>query len=119
VSDGYAVLRKSTLAWLLEVYRAAGDRPDIPEEVARDLRVQVTRDLRSPVSADRLRLAGPLLSAEEHEALLEADADLELPRDKQAGAFWRLVVHVVHAVLRNEGEAALKLIGGEDDAGQG
>lgn len=116
MDDGYALVRKSTLAWLLEVYRAAENRPEIPEEVARDLRVQVTRELRSPVSADRLRLAGPLLSAEEHEALLLEEGSLDLPRDKQGGAFWRLVVHVVHAVLRNEGDAALKLIGGSDDA---
>jgi hypothetical protein len=113
--DGYILIRKSTLAWLLEVYRNAGDRPEVPEEVARDLRAQVTGDLRAPVEADRLRLAGPLLTAEEHEALLLDDSDLKLPRDAQAGAFWRLVVRVVYAVLQNEGEAAIKLIGGNDD----
>jgi|WetSurMetagenome_2_1015567.scaffolds.fasta_scaffold458818_2 hypothetical protein len=115
MTDGYTLIRKSTLAWLLEIYRASENRPEIPEEVARDLRVQVTKDIRSPVSADRIRLAGPLLSAEEHETLLLAEGNLDLPTDKQAGAFWRLVVQVVHGVLRNEGEAALKLIGGEDE----
>jgi len=112
--DGYAVVRKSTLAWLLELYREAGERPDLPEEVARDLRVQVTRDVSVPVDKDRLRVVGPVLSAEEHVQLLEACDDLDLPREKQAGAFWRLVVQVVHEMLRNEGDAVLRLIGGED-----
>jgi hypothetical protein len=109
VTDGYAVIRSSTLAWLLERCRLEGQVRDVPEEVARDL-AEVVERVDAPVDADRLRTVGPVLSVGEHEHLLADDPDLDLPRDKQAGAFWRLVVGVVHAMLRNEAEAVLRII---------
>lgn len=108
--DGYAVIRSSTLAWLLERARVEGETLDVPEEVAIDLGRAVVK-LDAPVpSEDRLKSLGPMLSVEEHEQLLMADEDLDLPMNKHDGAFWRLVLRVVHSVLRNEGEAVLRII---------
>jgi hypothetical protein len=109
VSDGYAVIRRSTLAWLLERCRLEGEVRDVPEEVARDLS-EVVAKVEAPIDTDRLRALGPVLSVEEHEHFLADDPDLDLPRDKQSGAFWRVVVGVVHAMMQNEGEAVLKII---------
>jgi len=113
-ADGYAILRKSTLAYLLECYRVAGESaPEPPEEVVRDLRGTVTGDLRAPEpEGERLRAVGPVLALDEHLALLAEDRDLKLP-DGRAGEFWRLVARVVHSMLTNEAEAVLRLIGAE------
>ena len=109
-SDGYSVIRSSTLAWLLERARLSGEVRNVPEEVARDLAEAVV-NVEAPVpEEERLRALGPILSVEEHEELLATDDDLELPRDRQSGAFWRLVLRVVHAMQTNEAEAVLRII---------
>jgi hypothetical protein len=108
--DGYAVIRSSTLAWLLERARVEGELRNVPEEVARDLSEAVEHVAAPVPEGDRLRALGPVLAAEEHIELLERDADLELPRDKHGGAFWRLVVRIVLAIQANEAEAVLRLI---------
>jgi len=111
VADGYAVVRSSTLAWLIDRHRTAPEAP-LPMEVAVDLR-EVARDIRAPRPAEeRMRLAGPVLSEEQHVQLLAEG--LDLPAGK-AGEFWRIVVKVVHRMLTNEGEAVLHLIGGDVD----
>lgn len=109
-SDGYALIRKSTLAWLLERARLEGEVRDVPEEVARDLSEAVVNVEAPKPEEERLRALGPVLSIEEHEELLANDRDLDLPRDRQGGAFWRLVLRVVHAVQTNEAEAVLRII---------
>jgi hypothetical protein len=109
-SDGYSIIRTSTLAWLLERARLEGEIRNVPEEVARDLSEAVV-NVEVPVpEEDRLRALGPVLSIEEHEELLANDDALDLPRDRQGGAFWRLVLRVVHAVHSNEAEAVLRII---------
>ena len=114
MADGYAVVRASTLAWLLERHRAAPEAP-IPTEVAVDLR-EVVQSVSAPHPAEeRLRLAGPVLSEEQHATLLAEG--LSLPSGK-AGEFWRLVVRVVHQMLTNEGEAVLRLLGERDGRDQ-
>jgi len=114
MSDGYAVIRTSTLAWLLERAREEGELRDVPEEVARDLGQAVTK-VKAPEPPERLRALGPLLTVEEHMTLLEEDRDLELPRDRHGGQFWRLVVQIVHRMQTNEAEAVLRAIGVSDE----
>lgn len=120
MGDGYVLIRQSTLTWLLEVYRNSSERPPVTDEVAVDLRGAVTAGLRAPVpEVDRLRVAGPILSAEQHLQLLREDEELSLPRDRQSAAFWETVLRVTHRVLSNEAEAVLRLIGeGEQREGQ-
>lgn len=109
-ADGYVVIRSSTLAWLLERYRE--DRAEIPVEVARDLGEAVTGgEVKAPVEEDRLRMMGPILGPEEHAALLQEDQALDLPRGRDAADFWKLVVRITHAMMVNEAEATLRLIG--------
>jgi hypothetical protein len=110
MSDGYVVVRSSTIAWLLEAARLEGATADVPVDVAIDLGKAVTKIAAPEVAEDRLRSLGPLLSIEEHEVLLGADEELDLPTHKHDGAFWRLVAGVVHAMLRNEAEAVLRVI---------
>ena len=112
MSDTYAVVRTSTLTWLLERARVDGELREVPEEVARDLGQAVTGGKASAPDEERLRALGPVLSAEQHLELLQDDRDLDLPRDRQAGQFWRVVARVVHAMLTNEAEAVMQLIGG-------
>lgn len=108
--DGYAIIRASSLAWLIERARLEGEVRDVPVEVARDLG-EAVEHLAAPVpSEERLRAAGPILSLEEHLQLLAEDGDLALPRSRHDGAFWRLVAGVVHVMLRNEAEAVLQII---------
>ena len=112
--DGYVVIRKSTLAWLLERHRAAG-QVDVPHEVALDLGENVV-DVDAPVpSEDRLRTLGPILSIDQHRELLEYDEVLSLPKDVNGGMFWRMVAAIVHTMLANEGRAALQILGGKDE----
>lgn len=115
MTDGYRVVRASTLAWLLERHRTHADTGiEVPTEVARDLALAVV-DLPAPVDEDRIRAAGPLLSPEEQEIyLLE---ELDLPRDRAGGQFWRLVVRVVHSMNRNEADAVLRIISGSSNDG--
>lgn len=109
--DGYVVLRKSSLAWLLERHRLAG-QCELPGDVATDLGEAIV-DVDAPVPAeDRLRTLGPILSLDQHAELLEEDENIGLPRDVQGERFWRTVAGVVHAMLENEGRAALQLLGG-------
>lgn len=117
MSDGYVVVRRKTLAYLVESARVDGTLQDVPEEVARDLGVALER-VEAPVDEDRLAAVGPILSAREHESLLLDDRDLELPRDRQSGAFWRQVMNVTLSILRNEAEAVRRVISErtEDDA---
>jgi len=115
MSDGYAVIRSSTLAWLLERARVEGELRDCPEEVARDLgKALVAGNVSAPEPEERLRTLGPVLSVDQHLELLQDDRDLDLPRDRQGGAFWRVVARVVHAMMTNEAEAVLRLIGGSE-----
>ncbi len=109
--DGYRVIRSSTLAWLIERHRLhPDDGVELPEEVARDLGEAVV-DVDAPIPVgDRLQALGPVLSVEEHETLLLEDPDLNLPRTREAGQFWRLVVRIVHAVKSREAEAVLRMI---------
>jgi len=109
-SDGYALIRAQTLAWLLERHRVAGEPVDLPVEVAQDLREAVVKHLPAPTADDPLRSLGPVLSAEEQMDLLAADSTLNLPAGS-GGEFWKLVVRVVHAMGINESEAILRLIG--------
>lgn len=111
-SDGYVVLRKSTLAWLLERYRV-GEDVDVPAEVAIDIGDAVV-GVSAPIpEEDRLRTLGPMLSLDHHIDLLEADEDLELPSDRQGSRFWKTVAMVTHTILTNEGRAALQVLGGK------
>lgn len=116
-ADGYAVIRNSTLAWLLERARVESELLECPEEVARDLAsVLNLGKVEAPVTPeDRLRGIGPILSPEQHEELLLDARELDLPRGKHDGAFWRLVVGVVHGMMSNEAEAVLRLIGAKED----
>ena len=117
MTDGYALLRRSTLAYLLECHRLLDPerRPTLTEEVALDLREAVSTDLRAPAPAEeRLRSVGPVLALEEHLELLAGDQDLKLPGGS-AGEFWRLVARVVHCMLANEAEAVLRLLGGSNE----
>lgn len=107
MSDGYRVIRTATLAWLLERHRGNPEPSELPTEVARDLGEAVV-SLSAPIDDDRIRAAGPLLSVEEHELLLLEE--LDLPRSKHDGQFWRLVLRVVHATLTNEAEAVLRVV---------
>ena len=115
-ADGYVLLRASTLAWLLERHRAAGDPVDVPADVAVDLREAVVAGgVRAPTPAgDRLRALGPILSLDQHLELLQSDEDLKLPRDRASGEFWRLVARVTYAILINEAEAVARLLGESD-----
>lgn len=111
MSDGYTIIRRSTLAWLLEHYRQCEDKQSPTAEVIADLRGDVLADVKAPnAEGDRLHAAGPVLSVDEHVALLASDDGLDLPQGK-AGEFWRLVARVVHAMLLNESEAILKILG--------
>lgn len=113
--DAYVVLRTSTLAWLLERHRVAGEPVEVPEEVARDLREAVVSGrVPAPDPEQRLRALGPLLNPEQQVTLLAEDASLRLPRG-DAGEFWRVVVKVVHAMNVNEAEAVLRVIGASDE----
>lgn len=110
MSDGYAVVRSSTLAWLLEAARVEGELRDVPEAVAVDLgarleRVEVPEELE-----DRLAAVGPLLSFDEHVELLVGDPDLELPKGDQGSQFWKLVTRIALSILRNEAEAVQRVI---------
>ena len=67
----------------------------------------------APVDGDRIRAAGPLLSAEEHESLLLDE--LDLPRAGEASKFWKLVVGIVHGMLTNEAETVLRIIADRSD----
>lgn len=110
--DGYVLLRASTLAWLLERHRTHGEDAPVPEEVALDLRVAAPSvPVRSEL--DPFRAMGPVLTVEQHEALLQDE--LRLPADAQAGAFWRQVVAVSYAMMRNEAEAAMRLLAGDEE----
>lgn len=111
--DGYAVIRKTTLAWLIERHRQAPEE-DLPVEVARDLGVAVVGVDAPHPADDALRTLGPILSTEQHIELLESDPRLRLPKDPSGSQFWNMVVSIVHAVLTNEGQAALRIIGGKD-----
>lgn len=108
MSDGYAIVRKSTLAWLLEKARIEDGLKDVPEEVVADLRAGVN-DVEAPESVDPLRALGPVLAYEEHVRLLGEDEELGLPRGRD-GEFWRVVAKVVWKMLANEGEAVLRLV---------
>lgn len=113
----YAFIRSETLGWLLENLRTVPveDRPEIPLEVAKDLR-EVVKGLKAPsVDENRIRGAGPMLSLEQHLELLADDESLELPTDRQGSAFWQLVASVVHKMMSNEGEAILRVIGAENE----
>lgn len=110
--DGYALIRKSTLAWLLERHRRAPDE-ELPIEVARDLGEAVVGVEAPQAAEDPLRALGPILTAEEHIELLTADRALGLPADKGAAQFWHVVVRVVLGIMSNEGQAALRIIGGK------
>jgi hypothetical protein len=117
MSDGYAVIRKSTLAYLLEAARVAEMNRDVPEEVARDLSVAVEGVAAPDVDEDRLRAAGPLLTLREHVELLSADPELDLPIKGQSAEFWQVVTKITLTVLRNEAEAVRRVIAarGEDE----
>lgn len=117
MSDGYALIRRSTLAFLVECARTGGGIENVPEEVARDLgealpAVEAPTDLE-----ERIAAAGPLLSLGEHVELLAADPELDLPTRGQSAEFWKLVTKVTLSVLRNEAEAVRRVIGlrGNDD----
>jgi len=106
--NGYAILRTSTLAWLLEQSKSkVGEAPhQVLSEIAElveNPKVEPPPDLEL-----ELRGSGPLLTVEEHVSLLE-DADLGLPTDRHGGSFWRLVVKVCHEMLVNEAEAARRI----------
>ena len=111
MADGYVIVRQSTLAWLLEHYRRCEDKQAPTAEVVADLRDEVVSNIAAPPpEGDRLHAAGPVLSAEEHIALLAEDEALDLPQGAQAGQFWRLVARIVHAMLLNESEATLRIL---------
>jgi len=111
--DGYVVLRKSTLAWLLERHRAAPDGPDVPASVAMDLCENVVDVMAPKPAEDRLQTLGPIMSVDQHRELLENQMSGKLPTDQQARQFWYLVTEIVHNMLENEGQAALQILGGE------
>lgn len=117
MSDGYAVVRKSTIAYLLEVARENGGLDDVPDEVARDLGT-VVADIAAPIDEDRLAAVGPILSVRQHVELISSDSELEIPRTKQGSEFWQLVVQITHSVLRNEAEAIRRVIAEKSDAGR-
>lgn len=104
MSDGYALLKTTTIAWLLERIRAAGV-VEFPGDVADDLGRHLPRiRVEVPGSIE----SGPVLTLEQHVKLLE-DSSLDLPRDRQAGAFWKLVSAVTYEMLRNEALAREQL----------
>jgi len=108
MTDGYALIRKQTLAWLLEGVRDQGR--DVPDEVAKDLGGSLT-DVNAPnPTEDRLAMAGPVLTDEQHLDLLAHDATLELPQTGPSAHFWQLVTKVTLAILRNEAEAVCRLM---------
>jgi hypothetical protein len=107
VSEGYVVLRKSTLAYLLECARLGGGLENVPEEAARDLGLAVD-GVEAPVDEDRLRAVGPLLDFREHADLVAEEIDL--PRGGQNAEFWKLVVRITLSILRNEAEAVRRVI---------
>lgn len=111
--SGYVVLRAETVAYLLERVRGlpSEDLGPIPPEVAEDLRGVVAGVDAPRPEFDRVRGAGPVLSLGQHLGLLEDDDAIDLPRDRQGGAFWRLVAAVTHRMLENEAEAVLRLLG--------
>jgi len=110
MSEGYVVLRKSTVAWLLEKYRRDKDE-EIPFEVAIDLRENVI-DVDAPIpEEDRLKTLGPVLSVEEHIQLLMEDEDLKLPTDNQGSNFWKMVSMITWTMLKNEAECVLRILG--------
>lgn len=109
MSDGYAVVRRSTLAYLLECARLGGGLENVPEEAARDLGLAIG-SVEAPIDGDRLRATGPILSDREHVELLAADPELNLPTRGQSADFWRVVASVTLAILRNEAEAVRRII---------
>lgn len=109
MSDGYVVLRKSTLAYLIECARLGGGLENVPEEVARDLGLAV-EGVEVPLDGDRLAAVGPLLTLRDHVELIAGDPDLDLPQRGQAAEFWQVVTKVTLAVLRNEAEAVRRVI---------
>jgi hypothetical protein len=109
VSDGYVVIRRSTLSYLIECARLGGGLENVPEEVARDLGVAVV-EVEAPTDEERIAAAGPLLSFREHVELLLGDPDLELPRSGQSSQFWQLVTQIVISILRNEAEAVRRIV---------
>lgn len=109
MSDSYALIRKSTLAWLLEGVR--DNARDVPLEVAKDLGTAVLDTDAPDASEDRLAMAGPVLSESDHVQLLASDPDLGLPSDGPSAQFWKLVAKVAHTMLCNEAEAVLRLMG--------
>lgn len=108
--DGYAVVRRSTLAWLLERHREAPEC-SIPLEIARDLRI-TSSNLSVPTTT--VRPCGPILSVEQHIELLRADPLSGMPDDPHSRRFLETIVGVCHRVLANEGEAESRIIGGDE-----
>lgn len=114
--DGYTILRTSTVSWLLEHYRRCETKTPPTKDVVEDLRGEVLATIKAPrPEIDRIRAAGPILTLDQHIELLADDEELDLPKDKSGGQFWRIVAQVVHTMLLNEAEAIFKLMGVSND----
>lgn len=110
--DGYVVIRRSTLAWLIERHRVNEIPADVPEQVAVDLGEAVINVRAPEPDEERLERFGPLLSSDTHKSLLRRD--VELPTDVAGRSFWELVVDIVHNMMAYEGEAIMRVVGGKD-----
>lgn len=110
MSDGYVILKASSLSWLIEHLLAAEQLKNVPEDIAKDLgHILVNQGIREPIDQDKVKSLGPILTVDEHEHLL-LQSDLRLPTDKQSGQFWRMVMHIVHTMLQNEADAIMHIV---------
>lgn len=114
MKDTYAVIRGSTLSWLLEKIRLDDNLRDIPEDVARDLGYAIdVGSVKVQSLEDKLKTIGPVLSTDIHEQILSENLDIQLIRDNHNDSFWKQIVQIFHMMLESEAEAVLRLIGGD------